>query len=576
MRRLRMMMVALTVLSVTGCVGMPTQGPVVESEAQPVAEETLGISFDPRPPQPGDTAVETVSGFLEAMKAAPIKTTVARQFLSAEAQESWRPEERILTYSDLGTPSGGSQVVVGLADVGIYDQRGAWRRQVSERQLEFGLVREGDEWRIEEVPDALVVPETWFDDWYQQVSTYYFDPTDQILVPEPVFVPRGDQEASALVSSLLTMPAGVDRQTLRTHFPEGAAPGLSVPVSAGGVAEVTLTGDPLLVDEQSASLMLAQLVWTLRQLPRVRAVQLRIGDRTFGPPGGGAETSLDFGSEYDPTGRHSTGDVFGLQDGVLVRGDITRLDATQGPLGQDALGVRSVSTNLAGTLAAAVTDDGTTLVQAPVEQRDGEVVRVATGTALQAPVWDHLGRMWVLDVNGGSARVLQVVEAEVREVSVPGVTGHRISKLLVSRDGTRLVAVRRGGREGDRVVVGRITQERTGALLRVRAVSVLPRGSEVPTRIRDIAWRSASSVSILSVISDDLAQVRTVSVAGAPGEVDTQSTTRLRGPVRSLVSTPLEGVATFALTGRSVSDLARPERNVPDLPGGLVSLTYAG
>ena len=28
----------------------------------------------------------------------------------------------------------------------------------------FGLVDEDGEWRIDEVPDALIVPETWFDD----------------------------------------------------------------------------------------------------------------------------------------------------------------------------------------------------------------------------------------------------------------------------------------------------------------------------------------------------------------------------------------------------------------------------
>ena len=50
------------------------------------------------------------------------------------------------------------------------------------------------------MPDALIVPETWFDDWYERASLYYFDPTTEIMVPEPVFVPRGDQFASSLVA----------------------------------------------------------------------------------------------------------------------------------------------------------------------------------------------------------------------------------------------------------------------------------------------------------------------------------------------------------------------------------------
>ncbi|WP_278259092.1 hypothetical protein [Nocardioides convexus] len=37
------------------------------------------------------------------------------------------------------------------------------------------------------------MPATWFQQRYRQVSLYYFDPIAQILVPEPVFVPQGDQ-----------------------------------------------------------------------------------------------------------------------------------------------------------------------------------------------------------------------------------------------------------------------------------------------------------------------------------------------------------------------------------------------
>ena len=54
---------------------------------------------------------------------------------------------------------------------------------------------ENGEWRIAEAPDALIVPETWFEQRFRQVSLYFFDPSAQILVPEPVFVPRGDQLA---------------------------------------------------------------------------------------------------------------------------------------------------------------------------------------------------------------------------------------------------------------------------------------------------------------------------------------------------------------------------------------------
>jgi len=78
---------------------------------------------------------------------------------------------------------------------------------------------------------------------------------------------------------------------------------------------------------------------------------------------------------------------------------------------------------------------------------------------------------------------------------------------------------------------------------------------------------------VLSDITDDFSEVRTFSVDGSPAEI---ATSRLRGRTRTLVSVPLEGSAVYALAGRSVTDLTRPERTVPDLPRGLTDLTFAG
>ena len=57
------------------------------------------------------------------------------------------------------------------------------------------MQREDGEWRIDDAPDVRVVPDTWFGQAYRRVSLLYLDPTASILVPEPVFVPRGDQLA---------------------------------------------------------------------------------------------------------------------------------------------------------------------------------------------------------------------------------------------------------------------------------------------------------------------------------------------------------------------------------------------
>lgn len=560
-----------------GCVRMPTSGPVVESEGTGGSQDAPGISFDPRPPQAGQATSEVVEGFFEAMKATPVSVSVARQFLSREAAEAWKPEQQIITYAELGDPAAGTSVRVTLDDVNTYDARGAWQRTRGGATLSVGLVKEDGEWRIDEVPDALIVPETWFDDWYERASLYYFDPTTEIMVPEPVFVPRGDQFASSLVRGLLTRSSSDLQDVTRSYFPPGTTHGLSVPITSG-VAQVSLSGDPDAVDELTAERMLAQLVWTLRQEPRIGAVQLSIGGRTIVGPSGSPQVSLQFGSGYDPNGVPATNDLFALDQGRVVTGPMGELVPTLGPLGQEESGydLRSIGASLSGVRVAGVTSAGTDLVVAPTESPSGEVATVIFGAVdLAAPHWDYRDSIWVLDRNNGRARVFQVVDGAAAEVAVPGFTGRRLTELIVSRDGSRLVAVVRTGK-ADRVVSVRVRHDSGGAVTGFTGPQVLPEPAEGTARIRDIAWRSPTTVSVLrDIITEGLSQVRTVSVDGAPGEISTGTTT-LRGRIRTLVSTPVELVEAYAVAGRSVFALTRPERSVPDLPPGLTSLTYVG
>ncbi len=572
--RAALALAACTLLA--GCVQMPTEGPVEVPQVSADVDDVPGISFDPRPPRDGEPAAGIIAGFLEAMKATPIRTTVARQFLSREAAEAWVPEQQIITYAELGDVEGGESAArIPMTDVDLYDARGSWERTVDERELTLGLVEEDGEWRIDDVPDALIVPDSWFDDWYQRVSLYFFDPTSEVLVPEPVFVPRGEQFASSLVRGLLTQPFDESQEVSRTYFPAGTKQGLSVPI-VSGIAEVALSGDPDAIDEETAQRMLAQLVWTLRQEPRINAVQLSVGGRAFGGPGGSTQVNLDVGSAYDPSGARASTELFALDRGRVVSGAIGAFEPTRGPLGEDDYGVRSVGVNVSGSLVAGVSASGQDLLVAPVDAPDGEVATVISGAIdLAVPTWDYRDRIWALDRNAGSARVILVVDDASALAEIPGLSGRTVTKLLVSRDGSRLVAVIRG-RSVDRVVVTRIRRDTDGAVLGFTPLVTLPLPADGSPRIRDIGWRSPTTVSVLNDITDDFSQVRTLSVDGSPGEIATGGTSRLRGRIRMLVSAPVDASEVFALAGRTLISLTRPERALPDLPEGLASLTYPG
>ena len=159
-------------------------------------------------------------------------------------------------------------------------------------------------------------------------------------------------------------------------------------------------------------------------------------------------------------------------------------------------------------------------------------------------------------------------------MDVPGLTGRAVTRFLVSRDGSRMVAVLRGNLT-DRVVAARIRHDAAGAILGFTPFRTLPLPAEGSARIRDIAWRSPTSISVLD-ITGDVSQVRTISVDGAPGEIVTGGTTRLRGRFRELVSAPVDDGEVFALAGRRARSLTSLDRTVPTLAEGITSVTYAG
>lgn len=575
--RLARVLVALCgVLLGTACVRMPSAGPVTEVDSEVSTSETPGISFDPKPPQPGESATEIVANFLEAMKATPSRTSVAREFLTVEAQRSWTPESGIVTYGELGDPVGELQVTVPMTDIEEYDARGAWQRSRTDVETAFSLTTEDGEWRIDELPDALIVPQTWFEEQFRRVSLYFFDPTAQILVPEPAFVPEGDQLASSLVQGLLDDPTS-EPGISRTFAPPGFKSGLSVPVTRTGIAEVSLVGDADAVDEAARERILTQLIWTMRQEQRIRAVRLTIGAEGQGVPGGDTQVDRDLGDAFDPSGAQSSGDLFGLLDGRLVRGSLGSLLGTPGPMGTERLGVRSIGVSLEGDQVAGVSGDGQALLLAPVDE-EGPAVQVVSGARdLLPPAWDFAGRVWLADRAPGGAVVSVVAGGRTaRPIEVPAVSGRDVRHLLISRDGSRLIAVVRTPR-GDRIVASRILHSDAGRVLRATRAVVLDFEADDSTSvIRDIGWRSPTAISVVTDITDDLSQVSTISADGSPGDPGIEGTSKLRGASPQLVSSPVQGAEVFAVARDSVSDLMAPERLIDPLPDQLTSLTYVG
>jgi Lipoprotein LpqB beta-propeller domain/Sporulation and spore germination len=576
-RAARLLLLLLTPVLLSACVGMPDSGPVVEIDPSAVEGAGAKTSYDPRPPAVGASSREIVSGFLEAMKATPIRTSVAKQFLSSGAQATWRPERATITYADLDQPIGERAVSLDVVDAQRYDSRGAWERALGgeESTLRFPMVLEGQEWRIDAAPDALVVPQSWFEERFVRASLHFLDPTGSILVPEPVFVPEGDQLATSLVNGLLAGPPERLARVVRSAVPTGLRLATSsVPISADGLAEVDLTGPSDVLDAVSER-MAAQIAWTLRQEPRARAIQLTLDGARLPLPGGASELPREAGARFDPDALGASDELFAIRDGLLVRGELDELEATAGPFGVERFDLGSAGVNLRGTLAAGVTRTGSVLV-APLSDPDGGVSEVLAGaSSLLPPAWDFADRLWLVDRTGSGARIWLVVGGQVRTVQVAGVTGADVVAFRISRDGSRLVAVVRGPSH-DRLVVSRVQHGSAGRVLRVMPARDLDLDLDAGLRVADIGWRSATSISVLSALAGDVSQVRTVAVDGAPGELAVDGAARIPGRASALVSSPDDGEGVFVVGPGGITDLDDPGRRtiVPDLP--ITWLGYVG
>lgn len=564
-------------LLLSGCVGLPDHGPVVERNS--VGRDNARKAFDitARPPAPGASRLEVVTGFLDAMTAWPIQTPVAKQYLTADAAGEWNPEVSTIIYSDVSPPrESGSDVQVTLTGADRLDGSGTWRGKLpaKEREITFQTTFEDGEFRITAPPDALIVPATWFQARYRQVALYYFDPSAQILVPEPAFLRVGDQLATTLVSALVAGPPRRLRDVVRSFLPAEVSIGLSVPVSDTGVAAVDLVGEVPRPSPEEAELLVAQLAWTLRQDPDITAFQVKLGGQEVRLSAGQSVFPVDSGPHFDPAGYNSSGLLFGIRGGHLIRGAPEGLAPVDGAFGTGRYQFDSVGVAPSGRIAAGVTDDGTRAVVSSIRGDTSDAVTTALSGAqdLARPTWDYAERLWLLDRRASGAVIWSLVEGRARAIRVPGITGESVRQILVSRDGTRLLAIVRH-KGGDRVLGARIVLGPRGRV--ARAVEPFAVDDSMDgRRIIDIAWSTSTRVATLTPARPgSLFEVDIVPADGAEVGVDTLSTV-VSGRVIGLAGGDGDQRPTYAVLPDSLVDVRT--REVVGLSGKVRQLDYVG
>lgn len=534
----------LLVLVLCGCSTLPVSGDIRTDPAGSGEATNQAPYFAPPGPGADDTPDQIVRGFLLAMQANPPSTAVARSFLSSRAKATWRPGQGTVVYDAATVEGAGTLVTVRLRSAHRLSNHGVWLdgTDSTTTTLQLSLVQQGGHWRIDNPPNVLAVPASYFSSLFVPFNLYWFDRTGSVLVPTKVYVPRGEETATNLVRGLLAGPPPAQQPMAVNAFPAQAALDFAVVVNDAGIAEVPLGSGVLRLAPADLNRLVVQLGWTLRQIPGIERLRITVNGAPVPLSDGRIDVSVGVGSGYDPLAS-SQRDLLVLSGGRLVRDDGDRGVPAGGPFAEPGYALRSLAWSAEAHLVAAVASNGRRVFVAPDRgsRSAGRVQSVLDGgTDVLRPAYDRYGGLWLVDRTSSGAVVHLVRHGRERVVSVPGVSGRRVSAFTVTRDGAALVAVLSSGTNPVVEVSGLVRTPGGGLDRATPARTLLVSGADLGPAT-DVNQNGATSVAVLTRAPSGTDQIVYVELDGSPGPQPTEST----GAPES-VPTALSGVVTSA------------------------------
>lgn len=407
---------ALVVAVLTGCVAIPTGGPVTAGDGGQVREQA-GVFVLAQGPQTDAEPTRIVEGFLLAMDAEVTGDfDVTRQFLAADERSEWDPgAETIVASTTKVEQTGDAQVTVSLAVKAKVDVDGRYLEVPADalETLRYELVQDArGAWRIAYAPDVLVVDSRRFAQQFRPTSLYFLTPDSKVLVPEVRFF-RDRNVPTAVVRALLAGPSPWLRDAVTSAIPPGTElKPEAVSFERGGVAEQTLRviADAPATAEGAGAVQGAAPGSPARSADGLVRVALADPSTLVTVPVGSAEQrTLLTGPALAAPSVDRYAWVWTARGSGTGRLDAVRLDGTAVEVTADWLAgrtVQAVRVSRDGTRVAIVSrgPDGVTLNVAGVT-RDGGGVPLTIGPGVRAggsltPA-DAASIVWVDDVTLG-------------------------------------------------------------------------------------------------------------------------------------------------------------------------------
>ncbi len=543
------------IVVLAGCGSMPVTGDVKAVDAsQPGDSQVQVYAVAPREGAPPS---EIVDGFLESMTSDDPAFATTRKYLSADARRTWQPGGGTTVLAQAPTRSGpllhdgdnratrdkATTYTLTGEKVAAVDAQSSYRPLAPtdySQTLHLVLEKGADgkqEWRIDVVPDGLVLGQSDFKRLYRPVNKYYFATGrangQSTLVADPVYVRnRTDpvtrmDTATQTVRTLLAGPTNWLRPVVDSRFPTGTALRkgvIALPQDDQNVLKVPLNDKADKASPSACRMMAAQVLFTLGDLTsaRVERVELEGGEGQLCAldADDAPEFSADHGSDGDDSqyfinDRGQVEQIPGATDGTGTPEPVT------GPLGSGTVPMGSVGVARDEQRAAAVSSHGQHLYVSSLEtesELDDPLVSSKAKKAadrLSSPSWDGRGDLWVADRDPAGPRLLRLTggTGEPQEVRVPGLDGARIEELRMSADGVRIaLLLTKDGRTT--LNIGRV--ERRGSSVAPEiSVEDLRQAAPQLTDVTAISWSGRSRLVVVGKEEGGVQQVRYVQADGS-------------------------------------------------------------
>ncbi|WP_433606096.1 MtrAB system accessory lipoprotein LpqB [Prescottella agglutinans] len=547
MRRVRVGATAVLsslALLAAGCANLPDS-----SAPQAIGRvERAPASTSVEAPAPGREPDLLLRDFVKASTDPANRHLAARQYLTKDMSARWddAASATIVDKIDLITESRNANravYTIRANRVGQLEPGGLYQAQEGQYEAKFSWVKVDGEWRIDELPNGVIMDRPQFLNSYQRKSLYFLDPSAQTVVPDPRWISSSqDQMVTQLIGLLIDGPKPSLSGAVRNELGSGVSVLGPITKADGRQSQVGVGLGGVRVDfqglgrmnSQSRELLAAQVVWTLANAdisgPYVLLADGQPLDERY--PNGW--TIADVGSLNPLATSSASVGMHALRGGGLVSvGDATATPVPGYFGASDNL--RSVALSQNGTLAAAVAE---TRRPAPEPQTalvvgtyDGNVATALEAQTLTRPTWALDGStVWAVVNDSSVVRVVRetgtgkLTTMPVESGAIAALGGP-ITELRLSRDGVRAALI----------VDGKVY---------VATVSRLPDGEYSLTSPRAIAhglggpavsldWSTADTVVVVREGSD----VPVVQLAVDGSRMDPLPSRNLTSPVRAVDAT---------------------------------------